>query len=148
MKVFRIKISTAVERSAEEVFLQFDQKLFDALQPPLPPVRILRFDGSEIGDKVQVRLFTGWKMEVWESVITERTIGEEELMFTDEGVTLPYFLKYWKHRHSVQKASEGSVIVDDIEAGFANAITAALFYPVIYWQFLRRRPVYRRYFRR
>lgn len=53
-----IRIETPVEQDMKSVSAQFDNKLFDVLQPPFPPVKILRFDGSAVGDEVHVKLFT------------------------------------------------------------------------------------------
>ena len=148
MKLTTITITTIVEQDMKSVFAQFDNKLFDALQPPFPPVEILRFDGSKIGDEVHVKLFTGWKKEVWKTRITERVTSEVECYFADEGYQQPWFLKFWKHRHRVRSAANGCIIIDDIQLAFPNAAVAAMFYPVIYGQLAWRRHIYRRYFRR
>lgn len=147
MKIHRIVIETKIAQDYTTVFNQFDSKLFEALQPPFPPAEVLRFDGSEVGNEVHIKLFTGFKWELWKSVITERTMGEQEHMFVDKGIQLPYFLKHWQHRHRVRKEAKGSTIIDDISLAFASPLLYPLFYPAVYAQFALRQPVYKRYFK-
>ncbi len=147
MTLHHIIISTHVAQDYTQVFNQFDAKLFEALQPPFPPAEVLRFDGSEVGNEVHIKLFTGFKNEVWKSVITERTLGEEEHVFVDKGVQLPSFLKYWEHRHRVRKEKKGSTIIDDITLAFASPLLYPIFYPAVYAQFALRKPIYKKYFK-
>ncbi|CAN5132373.1 hypothetical protein BH09BAC1_BH09BAC1_15720 [soil metagenome] len=146
MTLRHILISTHVAQDYTTVFNQFDEKLFAALQPPFPPAEVVRFDGSEVGDEVHVKLFTGFKKELWISRITERTLGEEEHVFTDKGIQLPSFLTYWKHRHRVRKEPAGCTIIDDITLSFASPLLYPIFYPEVYMQFAMRKPIYRKYF--
>jgi ligand-binding SRPBCC domain-containing protein len=147
MKTHHILIETRVEQDYTAVFNQFDDKLFKALQPPFPPAEVVRFDGSEVGNEVHIRLFTGFKKELWISRITERTLGEQEHVFTDTGIQLPSFLKYWQHKHRVRKETKGSTIIDDITLAFASPLLYPIFYPAVYAQFALRVPIYKRYFK-
>lgn len=147
MKTHRILIETKVEQDYTTVFNQFNEGLFKALQPPFPPSELLRFDGSEVGNEVHIKLFTGLKWEVWKSRITERTYGETEHVFVDEGIQLPFFLKHWEHRHRVRKEPQGCTIIDDITLAFSSPLLYPIFYPAIYAQFAMRVPVYKRCFK-
>lgn len=147
MYTHHIVISTHVAQDYTTVFNQFDAKLFEALQPPFPPAEVLRFDGSEVGNEVHVKLFTGFKKELWISRITERRLAEEEHVFTDKGILLPSFLTYWEHKHRVRKEQTGSTIIDDITLAFASPLLYPIFYPAVYMQFALRRPIYRKYFK-
>jgi ligand-binding SRPBCC domain-containing protein len=148
MKTHHIHIETKVEQDYTTVFNQFNEGLFKALQPPFPPSELLRFDGSEVGDEVHIKLFTGFKWQVWKSIITERTYGETEHEFVDKGVQLPFFLKHWEHRHRVRKENNGSTIIDDITLAFASPLLYPVFYPATYAQFAMRAPIYKKVFKK
>lgn len=147
MKTHHIIIETKVEQDYTNVFNQFDEKLFDALRPPFPPSKLLRFDGSQVGNEVHIKLFTGLGWEVWKSIITERTCGETEHRFVDKGIHLPFFLKFWEHRHRVRKEAHGCTIIDDITVAFASPMLYPVFYPAVYMQFAMRAPVYKKQFK-
>ncbi len=141
-----IILSTHVSQDYDMVFRQFDRKLFEALQPPFPPCKLLRFDGSEAGNEVHVKLFTGLKWEVWKSTITEHRLGEGEHVFVDKGTQLPSFLTYWEHRHRVRREKQGSTIIDDIIFELSSPLLYPIYYPAIYAQFAFRKPIYKKYF--
>ena len=108
----RLILKTKVEQSIEKVFEGFDQKLFNALNPPLMPAKLLRFDGSKVGDEVHIELF--WSMN-WVSLITEQKSSDSEIYFIDKGIQLPFFLRSWEHRHRIIKDTNGgTLIIDDI----------------------------------
>ena len=52
----KINVSTPVEQDIQYVWDNFNVKLFQALNPPFPPVKVLRFDGSEKGSEVHLEL--------------------------------------------------------------------------------------------
>ncbi len=141
----KIYLKTEVPANYLRVFAQFDKALFEALAPPFPKPNLLRFDGSKQGDEVHIQLVLpfGIKQD-WVSVITEDSHNEQAAWFIDEGEKLPFFLTTWKHRHLIQKKTENSCyIIDDIT--FTSPF-GWLLYPVLYLQFLYRKPIYRRYF--
>ncbi|GAB4409108.1 MAG: hypothetical protein OHK0053_35910 [Microscillaceae bacterium] len=142
----KIVIQTRVGQSPEKVFAGFDQSLFLRLNPPFPPVRLLRFDGCKTGDIVQIKLNFLLFSQIWESHITDDGQPEGEIFFVDEGVRLPFFLKYWKHRHRIVGTEKGAIIIDDIEYRAPFGLLTYLLYPVLYAQFAYRRPIYRRVF--
>lgn len=143
-----ILIQSPVAMNPQEVMAGFNQDLFLSLNPPFPPVLLKRFDGSKKGDVVILELnFIFFKQE-WESHITADGSSEEEIFFIDEGVRLPFFLKKWKHRHLIRKTSDGSSIVDDIYYHSPFWLLDYLLYPVLYLQFLYRKPIYRRFFKK
>ncbi|MEO1255516.1 MAG: hypothetical protein AAFY41_11650, partial [Bacteroidota bacterium] len=82
----------------------------------------------------------------WISVITKDGEDEKQWFFIDKGVQLPFFLKRWKHRHVVLKLNSGSLIEDDITYKTGFLIADVLMYPVLYLQFLYRRPIYKKIF--
>lgn len=143
----KINISTKVEKSYLEVKEGFNDSLFLKLNPPFPPVKLLRFDGSSKGDIVMLELNLLLFKQKWISEITDDHTDEQEFYFIDEGTTLPFFLKKWKHKHRIIKQKNGSIIKDEIEYQGPAGILTLLLYPVLYLQFLYRKPVYQKIFR-
>ena len=145
----RIKIETPVARDMKTVFAGFTQDLFDALIPPEVPVKLLRFDGSRTGDEVHLELSFIFFKQKWISVITDDGESEDECFFVDEGRTLPFFLKFWRHRHRILRApdgGDGAVIVDDIEYRAPIPGMGLILYPILRRQFKARGPIYQRIF--
>jgi len=144
----RISIKTAVNQSIDSVWSGFDQSLFGKLAPPFPPVNLLRFDGSEQGDEVHLELNFIFFKQIWVSVITENVKTDKEIYFIDRGTRLPFFLKFWQHKHRIVKSVDmkrgiHSLIIDEIE--FESPF-GFLLYPVLFLQFLYRKPIYRKIF--
>jgi ligand-binding SRPBCC domain-containing protein len=144
----RMVIRTRVEQPYREVARQFSQDLFKALNPPFPPVRLQRFDGSKAGDEVHLELNFLLFRQRWVSVITADHADEREIYFIDEGKKLPFFLRYWRHRHRIINEGTGTRIVDDITFRTPFRPFDFLMYPLMYLQFLYRKPVYKRFFRK
>ena len=143
----KIKIKTKVNAPLIKVKEGFDETLFTKLSPPFPPVELLRFDGCKKGDTVALALNFFLFRQHWISVITKEKDEEQFWFFVDKGVDLPFFLKRWKHHHSVLQVEEGSVITDEINFSTGYHITNIMMYPVLYLQFLYRKPIYRKTFR-
>ena len=142
----RITISTLVNQGYRSVAEGFNQELFKKLNPPFPPVKLLRFDGSKKGDVVALELDFLLFKQTWESHITEDGQTEDEWYFIDQGVKLPFFLAYWKHHHRVVQTGTHATIIDDITFRTPFAWLDYLFYPVMWLQFLYRKPVYKKVF--
>lgn len=144
----KISIQTPVNQSIESVWNGFTESLFTELAPPFPPVNLLRFDGSQQGDEVHIQLHFLLFKQLWISLITENIKTEEEIYFIDEGIKLPFFLSFWKHKHRIVKNKNASekhqtFIIDEIE--FESPF-GFLIYPILYLQFLYRRPIYQKIF--
>lgn len=144
----KISLSTPVEQGYLDVKNGFNESLFKKLSPPLPPVKLLRFDGSEKGDKVSLELNFIFFKQKWTSLITEDRTTDLEFFFVDEGVELPFFLKKWRHKHRVISSGIGSVIRDEIEFEAPFKGLTYLLFPVMWLQFAYRGPIYRRIFTR
>ena len=138
-----IKIATQVAQDYDTVYERFDRDLFEALAPPLMPLKLLRFDGSRTGDEVHIAIGP----IRWHALIVDHGRSATENYFVDKGTVLPFFLKTWEHRHRILKDGSGSIIVDDIRYTTPfGKVGDLLFYPSLYAQFAMRKPVYRRYF--
>jgi ligand-binding SRPBCC domain-containing protein len=142
----KIIIKTTVGLEFLKVKEGFNKDLFLKLAPPFPPVKLLRFDGSKKGDQVSLELNFFLFKQTWTSLITEDKTTENEFYFIDEGVQLPFFLGYWKHRHRVVSSSTGSTIIDEIDFEGKGIFFTPLLYPALFLQFLFRRPIYKKIF--
>lgn len=141
----RIELTTDVALPVDEVFARFDRNLFLALNPPFPLVRLERFDGCRTGNEVHLDLSFGLFRQRWKSVIT--AFGEDDagVHFVDEGHILPFFLRTWRHEHRLERTAGGTRIRDRIDYTAPAPWLEWLLYPVLYLQFLYRKPVYRRF---
>ncbi len=142
----KITIKTEVKSSIKIVWQGFTQKLFLKLAPPFPPVKLVRFEGCLKGDIVSMELNFIVLKQNWTSLITEQIETEEEIYFIDEGTELPFFLKNWKHKHRIVKHDNNASIIDEIEYKTPTILTDYLFYPILYLQFVYRKPIYKKVF--
>lgn len=142
-----IKITTRVNQNYRLVMEGFDQKLFEKLNPPFPPVKLLRFDGSRKGDIISVQLNFILFRQQWTSLIVEDGLDAKEAFFIDEGIKLPFFLTYWRHWHRVIKDGQHALIVDDIHFKTPFRLLDYLMYPIMWLQFWYRKPVYKKVFK-
>ncbi|WP_020526267.1 SRPBCC family protein [Flexithrix dorotheae] len=143
-----IIIKTKVEQSIQKVWKGFDKRLLLKFSPPFPKVSITRFDGSQKGNEVHLKLDLIFFNQEWKSLITQDFQSEAEMYFIDEGTQLPFFLKFWKHKHLMEKKDEGTLIIDHINFKTPYIFTDFLFYPLLYFQFLYRKPIYKKEFKR
>lgn len=143
----KITIKTRVNSDLQRVKSGFTEKLFLSLNPPFPPVKLLEFGGCETGDIVSLQLNFIFFKQTWTSEITQDTQTENEWLFVDQGIKLPFFLKSWTHRHVVEKEGTESVIIDDIKYSTGTFLTDLIMYPVLMGQFLYRKPIYKRVFK-
>lgn len=143
-----LTLRTRVRSAPAQVLAGFNQALFVQLAPPYPKLRLLRFDGSHQGDRVEIELRSGLSRHRWTSLITEDgQLPDGTCYFIDEGQELPAPLRFWRHRHLIEPApGGGSVIVDAIEFRTAWRWLDALLYPAMWAQFAYRKPIYRRVF--
>ena len=77
------------------------------------PVKIESWKGIDNNKEASFSFwFFGWrKMSV---VHKNYSLNREYLSFEDIGVTLPFGLKSWKHRHVVKPYKTGTLIIDQI----------------------------------
>lgn len=140
-------LQTDVPQPLESVAAGFSEKLFRALAPPFPRLELERFDGSQKGDMVSMLLHFGPLKQRWISEIVANGETADEWFFVDDGRQLPRPLKYWQHRHLLQRLpSGGTRIVDDITYSTGSKLLDALLYPALLAQFLYRKPVYKKFF--
>jgi ligand-binding SRPBCC domain-containing protein len=142
-----LKLSTKVKQDFLSVKDGFNEDLFLSLNPPFPPVKLKEFGGCKEGDKVHLELNFIFFKQDWISKITFDNTSDLVFEFVDEGTQLPFFLKYWRHHHIVEKAgTEQSIIIDDIEFKSPYKLMDFLLYPVLWLQFTYRKPIYKKLF--
>ena len=143
----RLVLHTHVNQPLKQVAAGFNQQLLSALAPPFPRLKLQRFDGSKKGDIVAMELNFGLMKQHWVSKIIANGENEHEWFFIDEGQELPKPLKYWQHRHRLQRLpSGGTRIVDDLTYTTDNKLLDMALYPAMLAQFLYRKPIYKRFF--
>lgn len=142
----KLKIQTSVEKNYLQVWEGFTEDLFNQLSPPFPPVKVMQFDGCHKGDTVELELNFLLFKQRWKSLITDQQSTNTEIFFLDEGVKLPFFLAFWKHRHRIIKNGDSTIIADEIEFRTPTLLTNYLFYPLLWLQFAYRKPIYRKVF--
>jgi len=81
-------------------------------------------------------------------LILEDGLDEREFYFVDAGTELPFFLKSWEHRHRILQNEQETYIIDDIHFRSPIVILDFLLWPVLWLQFLYRKPIYREVFRK
>jgi ligand-binding SRPBCC domain-containing protein len=144
----KLKIQTSVEKNYLQVWEEFTEDLFNQLSPPFPPVKVIQFDGCHKGDTVELELNFLLFKQRWRSLITDQQSTNTEIFFLDEGVKLPFFLTFWKHRHRIIKNGDSTIIADEIEFKTPTLLTNYLFYPLLWLQFAYRKPIYQKVFRK
>ncbi len=143
----KLTIQTKVEENFLKVKEGFTEALFTRLSPPFPPVKLLRFDGSSKGDSVTLELNFLLFKQKWTSTITEDKTDDKEFYFIDQGVELPFFLKYWSHKHRIIRSGKDTLIRDEIEYSAPFGLLSLLLYPAMLLQFAYRIPIYKKVFK-
>lgn len=136
---------TKVKGEPKDIFDQFDQRLFEFLNPALFGVEVLFYQGQNTGDQFSLKLpLFG---QLWEGRITDHHVDENECYFIDQGEKLPFPLKKWRHKHLIKAATSGeSLIIDQVEFE-GSFLFKPLIYVAFYIMFLNRKPKYREYFK-
>lgn len=143
----KLRIQTHVSQPYQVVWQGFNEELFRKLSPPFPPVRVIQFDGCLAGDTVALELNFFLFKQQWISRITEQQSSESEIYFVDEGTKLPFFLRFWRHRHRIiRQEAGGTIIADEIEFKTPLWVTDYLMYPLLWAQFAYRKPIYKKAF--
>lgn len=140
------KITTPIQASVSHVKILFTEELLLKLSPPFPQVSLKRFDGCKKDDQVILQINLLLTQLTWSSLITEENQTEEEWYFIDEGVEMPFGLKYWQHKHRVKKIDQQSCeIIDEISFDTRNAFLNYLLFPFLWGMIFYRKPFYKKY---
>jgi ligand-binding SRPBCC domain-containing protein len=137
-----ITLKSRVPQDINFVYNRFDGNLFEFLLPP--GAQLIEFGGSKKGDVVHLKLPL---VGEWISEITEDGMSQDMRYFIDEGRTLPFPLKKWKHKHVLYGGGKSTVIEDNMSFTTGNIIADIIIYPVLLLSFLPRLWQYKSYFK-
>lgn len=143
----RLLLITAIRHpDPHAVLARFDEALFRALAPPYPRLRVDRFDGCRPGDIVAVTMDWGLWRQPWVSRITDAGATTTEAWFVDEGATLPWPFRQWRHRHVVRAdpTRGGTLIIDDLTYHTPTRWLDWLVRPALWALLAYRKPMYRK----
>jgi ligand-binding SRPBCC domain-containing protein len=141
----KISILSPVNKNYLEVFDAFSKELFEYLAPK-GQLNLLQFDGCHKGDLIKIQFLKPFKT-IWISEITANGISADNAFFIDEGVTLPFGLKEWRHQHIITKTGEGSCVINDfIEYKGQNKLITLFHFIPLYLSFYQRKAKYKSYF--
>lgn len=144
--MMQLRVATQVKASLDEVRAAFTQELFTALNPPFPPVKLMRYDGNKPGDLVKLSLGPTWLNQQWTSKIIKTEASNKHWMFVDLGIELPFFLRSWEHSHEVHDKGTHRLIVDFIQLAGPWWVPDFLL-KLLFTALMRyRRPIYQRFF--
>ena len=139
--IMNITLRSKVNGDLTTVYNRFDANLFKHLLPP--GAELIEFGGSKKGDIVHLKLPLAGE---WVSEITEDGASEDMCYFIDEGRTLPFPLKKWKHKHILHREGNSTIIEDNMTFSTGNIIVDIIFYPILFLSFLPRSWQYKSYF--
>ena len=143
----QLTFRTEVGASLQDVKSGFNRDLFLQLKPFFLQLKLDRFDGCERGHEVHLRTGLPGFLQPWISRIVEDSFTENCWYFVDEGASLPFPLRSWKHRHEVRVTEKGtSEILDVIEYSSGNRFLDVILYAPLWIVFAGRASVYRRVF--
>ena len=125
-----------------EVYSIFDFELLSALSPPFVKTEALVYEGNKTGDRIAFMLHSPLGRWNWTGRITENHISENVIYFTDEGEKMPLGLTAWKHTHKLIKSDKGCTIEDRIVYQGKNHFHTVFIFPLIWSQFIYRKPLY------
>ncbi|MBC7447488.1 MAG: hypothetical protein H7330_05460 [Hymenobacteraceae bacterium] len=144
----RLLLTTAVSNpNPHAVMARFDEALFRALAPPFPRLQVDRFDGCRVGDVVGVTMDWGLGSQSIVSRITDAGQTPTAAWFVDEGETLPWPFRQWRHRHLIEAdpRGAGTRITDDLTYHTGSPVLDWLARPALWALLAYRKPIYRQW---
>lgn len=127
------------------VYERMNEDLFMALAPK-GQMKLLRFDGSKKGDRIEIQMLRPWK-SLWVSDVVHDEVNDRFAMFTDVGRQLPFGLKSWTHHHRILNRGENSCeIVEDITFASVTWLQGVFMYLPLYFSFRARKKKYKKFF--
>ena len=140
------KIQTEIGAAMPFVWSQFNEALLRKISPPFPQVNIKRFDGCNKGDLVILEINLLFTRVIWSSKITYSNQDIHQSTFIDEGITVPFGIKYWKHEHSIIKIDESKCyILDYVTYKTSNIFLDIILFPFLWGMIIYRKPFYKKY---
>jgi len=145
----KFTVSTQIHGiSPGEVYRVFNYDLLWALSPPFAKPKAVLYEGNRPGHRMVFRLVTPLGTKHWAGRVTEEGHTENEIYFVDEGEQMPFGLSLWRHKHRIIKTGWGTLLRDEVRFEGRNALLTVLLFPVLYAQFIYRKPLYAKSIRR
>ncbi|MFN8393472.1 MAG: hypothetical protein U0176_02220 [Bacteroidia bacterium] len=144
----RFLIKTAVKGEPRKVFAGFDHNLLLKLSPPGMRIDLIHADPAEKPDgyiHLKVTML-GIIRQEWKNRFSNYEINDDRCHFVDQGDMMPFPIKLWRHDHRVERLEGTTHIIDDVQYGTNFFLLDWLLFPVLWFQFRYRRPIYRRHF--
>jgi len=140
------KIQTKIGAAMPFVWSQFNEALLKKISPPFPKIHINRFDGCKEGDLVILEINLLFIRVIWSSKIIYSKQDVHQSTFIDEGITVPFGIKQWKHEHSFIKIDDSECyILDDVTYKTSNVFLDIILFPFLWGMIFYRKPFYRKY---
>lgn len=155
MATIQFKVKHQVNAPLAVVWSHFQDRdhafrLFQALSKGGPPIQVSEFGGCGLGAVVALRIGPGKLSLPWLSEVTEcvASVASGACWFVDEGRTIPFGMRTFRHKHLLEGAVSGghaiTTITEDITISAPWGLH--LFAALAFWgQMQLRGPVYRRY---
>lgn len=135
-------ISSVPGIEPQNVYRVFTNELLTALSPPFAKPVTRHYGGNRPGNRLHFTLRTPLGRKDWKGKVTEEGHTETEIYFVDEGLEMPFGLTHWRHKHRLLKTPTGTQIRDEVQFETKNSLLTALLFPVLWAQFLYRKPLY------
>jgi ligand-binding SRPBCC domain-containing protein len=139
-------LSSPVKAPLSHIKEHFTSDLLLKLSPPFPRVSLERFDGCKKDDQVILNINLLLTKLTWSSLITAENDTPEEWYFIDEGVEMPFGLRFWRHKHRVKEVNPlHSLIIDEISFDTGMSFLNYLLFPFLWGMIFYRKPLYKKY---
>ena len=139
-------LSSPVKAPLSHIKEHFTSDLLLKLSPPFPQVSLERFDGCKKDDQVILKINLLLMKLTWSSLITAENDTPEEWYLVDEGVDMPFGLRFWRHQHRVIEVNPlHSLIIDEISFDTGMTFLNYLLFPFLWGMIFYRKPLYKKY---
>lgn len=123
---------------------EFNNILFLKHLTKLLPVKIIEWDGTYDGAKAHLAFwFFGWR----DFIVNHRENIEDDVKFSfvDEGISLPFYLKSWRHIHGAYKERDLIIIKDEVNFTTDSKFLDLIIFPMLVMPIIIRKILYKTY---
>ena len=123
---------------------EFNNILFLKHLTKLLPVKIIEWDGTYDGAKAHLAFwFFGWR----DFIVNHRENTEDDVKFSfvDEGMSLPFYLKSWRHIHGAYKERGLIIIKDEVNFTTDSKFLDLILFPMLVMPIIIRKILYKTY---
>ena len=123
---------------------EFNNILFLKHLTKLLPVKIIEWDGTYDGAKAHLAFWLfGWR----DFIVNHRENTEDDVKFSfvDEGISLPFYLKSWRHIHGAYKERDLIIIKDEVNFTTDSKFLDLILFPMLVMPIFIRKILYKTY---